>query len=198
MNYGPIHTNSNVICAIDIRVGGIDPIQSDILEVCFLPLNHSYRPHPTITPFNIRMRPSFLVDLKIAKIGRPELSEFEGSMFDQITGCELFERWWENIRHQENKLIMPLVWNWTYIKPWLDNWLGSTYHHYIHDSYREMMSLLNFMNDRADFHGDEPPYKQPTLAQLFCRSDVKLIDRNSLIANCKGYSDVYRYLLLHK
>jgi hypothetical protein len=196
LNWGPIHTNSNVICAVDVRVGGEDATNSDLLEVCFLPLNHSYRPHENFVLFNPKIRPSWKVDKKLARLSNDALEEYKQSSFDSVTARTAFEQWCEHsLKLKHNKKVLPLVWDWTSKKPFIEMWLQSSFGDLIHDSVRDMLPVLNFMNDRADFWGDEIIYKHPTFEQLVKRSEVELIDRNSLGANCKALSDVYRYLL---
>lgn len=196
LRYGPTHTNLNMICALDIRVGGLDPLTSDLLEVCIMPLNHSYRPHQEFPPFNICIRPSFLVDLKIASLNKDRFQEqFVESINDVVKVEELLNYWWGNIRVKPDKRIIPLVWDWPEKKKWLQHWLGETYSEIFHESYRDALPLLNFINDREDYRGEEPPYKFPTFDQLIVRSGMTLLQRNSLMANCKALSDCYRYLL---
>lgn len=199
LNWGPIHANSNVLCVIDIRTGGTDPRESDLLEVCFLPLNHSYKPHPEFPMFNIRMRPSYPVDLKQARLSKDKLVDFKESPLDSIKGGEVFEAWTERLALKEHKKIIPVAWNWIEIQPWIKFWLGDlTYEHYIHESHRDLLVLLNFINDREDYFGSEPPYKHPTFGQLLGRSGVKLFDRNSLPANCVALSECYRHILQNR
>lgn len=197
LRWGPMHANSNVICAIDIRTGGIDPLESDLLEVCFLPLNHSYKPHDEFTLFNLRIRPSFPVNLKYARLNREVFkTDFLESPHDGIKSAELFEYWTERLELKQHKKILPLCWNWAEVKPWLKHWLGLTYDAFIHpESVRDLSTLLNFINDREDYYGNDIPYKQPTFDQLVKRSEVKLFDRNSLTANCLAMSECYRVIL---
>lgn len=197
LSYGPVHVNNNVICAVDIRVGGIDPHQSDLLEVCFLPVNHSYKIHEHFIMFNAKIRPSWPVDAKVAKLGKEALATFRVASQDAVTARSMFEKWCEyTLQLKKYKKIMPLCWDWARIEPYLRIWLGSSYEELIHDSVRDMLSVLNFVNDRSDFWGEEVPFKHPTIGQFIVRSDIDLIERNSLPANCdaliKSYYQVLR------
>jgi hypothetical protein len=196
LRWGPHHLNLNVICAVDVRVGGESPETSDLLEVCFMPLNHSYRPHQEFAPFNICIKPSYPVDLKTARLSKDRFQEqFLTSAFEAVKAVELLEHWWSAIRARPNNQLVCMAWDWTRVQPWLRYWLDPIYSEIISESHRDLVSLLNFINDREDYYGEEPPYKAPTLQQLITRSNVQLIDRNSLLANCKAMSDCYRYLL---
>lgn len=195
--WGPIHSNNNVICAIDIRTGGPDPMRADLLEVCIVPVDHSFRVHSQFGMFHLKIRPSWKVDTKHARISADKFTEFQQSPFDASGAQDLFERWTQTaLGLKKHKKIMPLVWNYEQTRPWLKLWLGdSGYDHFIHENVRDMMTLLNFVNDRYAFYGEEVPYKHPTFGQLTVRSGVSLIERNCLASNCKALIDVYNFMM---
>lgn len=196
LNHGPMHTNLNVIVAVDIRVGGNDPFNSDLLEVCFMPLNHSYRPHPEFGPFNLCIHPSFRVDLKIANLSKPRFeTEFLGATQDGINAAELFGHWWTSIRARPDKKMQFLCWDWASKKPWLENWLDGLYLEIVDPVARDVMTLMEFLNDRNDYHGELPPFPIQTFSAMLNYSGTELLQRNSLMSNCKALSDVYRWFL---
>jgi hypothetical protein len=198
LRYGPHHTNLNMIVAIDIRVGGEDVLCSDLLEVCAMPLNHSYKPHPEFPPFNLPIKPSYPVDLKIAGLSRERFAdEFLSSAHDAIKVGELFCTWWKAIRPKPDKKIIPFVWDWHRVQPWLDFWLGGEYLEIFHETHRELMSVMHFLNDREDYYGNDIFYKMQTFGNVVTNSGTELLMRNNLMANCKALSDCYRSML-HK
>jgi hypothetical protein len=197
LSWGPVHANNNVICAIDIRVGGDDPLRSDLLEVCFLPVNHSYKIHPHFLMFSAKIRPAWPVDGKIARLNQEALATFVTSSQDGVTARSMFERWCEQtLQLKKHKKVLPLVWNWARMVPYLQLWLGSSYEDLIyHESVRDLLAVLNFINDRNDFWGEEVPFKHPRFGEIVNRNDVELIERNSLSANCDAMIKAYNQLL---
>lgn len=196
MYYGPIHTNSNVIAAIDIRVGGESPEMSDLLEICMLPLNHSYKPSSKFAVFTMKFRPSHLIDPKVSGIkSKEDLEVFSSSSYDPIDAQDILNHWIAKLELSKNKKILPLSWNWIDKKPWIKHWLGSEYEMYFDESYRDPLAIINFINDRNDYHGDEIQFKHPTFGQFLNRQGIKLFESNSLIANCVAMSEGYRNLL---
>jgi hypothetical protein len=196
LNYGPMHLNNNILVAIDIRVGATQPLMGDLLEVCFMPLNHSYRPHPEFTPFNLTMKPNFPVDLKVAGLNKPRFDEqYVVGGLDSIKVAELALDWWRRIRAKPDKRLVPVVWDWPSKKPWLEYWLDGEYLEIFADTHRDIMSVMHFLNDRDDYHGTDIRYKVGGFTNLVKGSGLDLIDRNSLMSNCKAISDVYRYML---
>jgi hypothetical protein len=192
--WGPEHLNHNVIVAFDIRRGGTDMFSSDLLEVCFMPLNHSYRPHAEFLPFNMRMKPSFPVDLKHARLSRPALEEFLTALpSDQV--ADLLEHWWKQIREKPEKRAVLLGHDMIYKIPWVQHWLGTLYPEIFHETYRDVTSLMHFLNDRDDYRGDPVRYKQANWRDFCKSSNAPLLDRNSLLLNCKSLSDGYRWML---
>lgn len=196
LHYGPHHLNLNVMVAIDIRVGGTDPLTSDLLEICAMPLNHSYRPHPSFPPFHLPIKPSFQVDLKVANLGKARfMEEYANSAHEAIKVAELFATWWRAIRVKPDKQIVPVIWDWPRIKPWLEFWLDGAYLEIFAETHRDIMSVMHFINDRDDYRGDPIRYVVQTFSGMVSRSNCELLERNSLMANCKALSDVYRFML---
>jgi hypothetical protein len=185
--YGPEHTNSNVICAIDIRTGGPDPTCSDLLEVAFLPVDHSFRFNSSFNLFHVKIRPEWPVDKKYARLSEEKLKEYTYGCPDSVTARTRFEKWTEEtVKLKKYKKIMPLVWDWSSIKPFIQNWLGSSFDDLVHESVRDMLSTLNFMNDRYSYWGEEVIFKHPQFGQLLARMKLGLIETNSVTANCMG------------
>lgn len=196
LNFGPTHNNSNLTCAIDIRVGGTDPSRSDLLEVAFLPLNHSYKVHPQFKLFQMKIRPSWKVDRKIAHLNAENIQDYEKSPFDAVESVGMFCRWADALQLKERKQILPLVWDWAFVKSYLQIWLGEeTFAHYMSESHRDLMGVSNFINDRHDVWGEEVPFKNITLSQVLNRKGIDLIERNSITANCVGLIELNRAFL---
>jgi hypothetical protein len=190
-----VHNNSNLTCAIDIRVGGHEPSTSDLLEVAMIPLNHSYVMHPEFSIFQIKIRPSWKVDKKVARLNADNIEDFEKSPFDGIESADMCARWFETLQMRTRKKIIPLVWDWSHIKPYLQIWLGTWFEEIISDMHREVMSAVNFVNDRCDLWGEEVPVKACNFKQALCRHEIELIENNSLSANCLGLIKLNRSML---
>lgn len=196
INFGPVHNNANLTCAIDIRVGGSDPNCSDLLEVAFLPLDAKYKLHTEFKPFQLKMRPSWPVDKKVAKLNATNIKDYETSPFDQIGGQGLFTRWADSLELRTRKKIIPLVWDWAKVQPYLKMWLGDlTFEHYIFKNSRDLMTVINFINDRGDYWGDEIPFKILKRTNMFTRLNVQLIDENSVVANALAMIESYNLML---
>lgn len=195
--WGPIHCNNNVICAIDVRTGGPNSERADLLEICFLPVNHSFQVSKDFSLFHLKFRPVWPVDKKYAQINDDVLNQHKMSCFDAAKGYELFERWFvDTLGMKQHKKIMPLVWNYETVRPWLKAWMGDFgFEYHIHENYRDCMSLLNWWNDRHAYFGEEVPYKHPTFGQLVTRSGVKLVERNSVPSNCKALVECYHHMV---
>lgn len=198
LNFGPTHVNNNVICVFDIRTGGPDPTKHDLMEISILPLNHSYKPHAKFPLFQIHIKPTYPVDLKYARVSKPEFEEnYQKCPHDTIGSAELFCHWVEKLELHNHKKIFPMAWDWINMKPWIKEWLGpETFDLYIdNEVYRDPMSILNFINDRSDYWNEPIQYVHPTFDQLCVRSNVERFDKNSLSANCLAVSQCYRKML---
>lgn len=196
LRWGPGHCNKNVLCAIDIRVGGTDPGMSDLLELAILPVSHSYGVHQEFKLFHLKMRPSWPVDGKVAGINKEGLQEFMDQPFDTIGGFSMFEAWVERLGLRRGKGLMPLCWDWAFVKPFLKMWMGEeNFNHYINPNVRDLQTVLNVVNDRYFFWHEPVPIVHPKRQTLYHRLGVELIDKNSCVAQCKGMVDAYKTLL---
>lgn len=195
--FGPQHVNSNVICAIDIRVGGKDPLTSDLLEICLIPVNHSYKKHAHFIPFNLRAKPGFPVGRE-AKLNAQEVEEWQQLPFDSVDTGDLFIDWVERLDLPRHKQIIPLCWSWHPMIPWLTHWLGEYNFKYIFSSeYRDIQSVVNYINDKDDYCGRSIKYKIHKFRQAIKDAKVELFDKNSLMSNCMAVIDLYSVLLKH-
>src|SRR4051812_55789 len=107
--WGPEHANSNVICAMDIRVGGPDPDMSDLLEIAILPMSSTYKMHPEFKLFSIKVRPCWPVDNRYSRVSQESLdADYKTSPFDSVGALRVFETWVEEtLQLGKHKKIMP-------------------------------------------------------------------------------------------
>lgn len=189
--YGPIHANNNVICAVEVVQWG--ELGSPV-EVAFYPLDHSFRPNHRFKHFHLKMKPDFPNDETELKKAHQKV--YTEAAYDSLAGYSLFELWVEkDLELKNRKRLQPLVWDWATVRPVLKRWMGDCgFEHHIMDTPRDLMTLLNFVNDRHDRWGETVPYVHPTKNQLFNRSGVKLID-DGLTASALGLAEVYSLML---
>lgn len=193
--WGPVHLNSNSICAIDIRTGGPNAIATDLLEVAIIPVNHSFKMHEEFTPFITKIRPVWKPDWEYAGVSSDKIEQYENAP-DSVRAIEMFENWCEtSLQLKPQKMIYPLVFGWERIAPFLKNWLGFVGEQMITDCIRDNQHLMNFYNDRASIWGDDALFVNNTFAGFLKRLDINLIERNSLLANCKANIDAYNKML---
>lgn len=191
LNWGPMHVNSNLIAAIEIRTDG-----RNILEFCAVPVNHSYERHKKLPPFHIKMRPSWAVDLKVAKLSKEVYkAEYATAILDQVDGRTQFERWCEDIiKLKANKKIMPLTFHWSNKQPVIAEWLGESFKDLVHPQVRDLASLQPFVQDRADFWGGEADIKSTEINAAFNFLHVEL-DRNDIPMRALAIIEAYQKLL---
>lgn len=146
--------------------------------------------------FHARIRPSWPVDTKYAKLSKPALEEYKKSPFDGIGAFNLFEHWIASLGLKTHKKIMPLVWDWASIKPYLQMWAGqSNFEYYFSDVVRDLLPVMAFINDRTDFWGEPIKYPHYRLSQLAVRENIEQIERNSVLSDVKALVDTNVQLL---
>ncbi len=184
--FGPQHLNSNVMCAIDAKFD-----DCNMVEIAFIPMNHSYQVHSTFVPLHLTMRPAFPIDRDRIK---GNLDELNMRTLDMVTGAGMFEHWCKQFL-KFNKKLQPVVYNWAGLHTALYQWLGMSYEECIANEPRDLKTLFNFLKDRMDFWGQSEGHLGNTLSSCLKRIGVDMFDRNSVLANAKGIIEGYSKLL---
>jgi hypothetical protein len=174
------------MCAIDAKFDDLN-----MLEVAFIPMNHSYQIHNHFMPLHLCMRPAFPVDRK--KIKTP-IKELETRTMDMVTGSGMVEHWCKQFLERGKKL-QPVVYNWAGLHVALHQWMGLSYEECISNEPRDLKTLFNFLKDRMDFWGQSEGHLGNTLRSCLAHIGIDTFDRNSVLANAKGIIDGYQKLL---
>lgn len=155
------HINGNVICAIDIRTNGIDYLKNNIIEVAIIPLDFNLKPDGRYIPFNVNMIPYHISNAKFEKDavrsdGRDHY--YVASITAQLSAkkkgvlpsaaADYLDDWFGDFNFGLYKRFMPLAYDYSVIKPFLRQWLGTHNCEYIFDyRYRDIMSTAMAIND---------------------------------------------------
>lgn len=171
------HLNKDLMCALAILTTGPDPKRDSIVHFCLAPLDWTLQTHKSILPFmaHMEMRRS---GMDKDWIGREKIKIIESLKkgIDPYRVADTLEAWKDKFIGQ-TKRIVPLCYNWPFIRPFLEDWLGIETTKYIfQDKVRDLLVIANYLNDRADTKLMGLPYPKPEdftyLAQT-CDADYK-------------------------
>lgn len=195
--WGMGHLNERLMCAIDIAVSGENPEEDTILEIAVLPLSHMLKPHSKILMFNLRMKPEGDKELKASKLGIPQetLVQIILKGMDRYDAADHFINW---VARNDIRQIVPLSFNWNRDSDYLKRWIGYNEFNRIFDwRYRDVLSMSNFMNDRADSCREEIPHAKVDFAYLASLYKVEQFANRTCVNNVAVLAQLYKQMILN-
>ena len=195
-----IHLNGNLLCAIGIETTGTKVGLHDIVQICVMPLDSTIKPHSTLMPFDLVLKPDRLdqIDIEDVKINKLRLANYALTGFDPFEAADLFADWYKTLGLRENKKIMPLAYNWALMRPFLEEWLGTcNFEYHFDERYREIVSTALYLDDRADIEIEQFPFAKVNLQYLTTtlRLPFEPDRKHEAIYSCATIAAVYRELL---
>lgn len=175
------HLNGNILCAIDTETSGLNERIHDLLQIAIVPLNYELKPHPEIIPFTMKFKPIY------PQNATPEAMRVNGMKIEDLilngvphsTGSELFEDWFKRLNLPERKKIMPLGHNYaSFDRRFIVEWLGEeTYNYYFDYHIRDTAAAALYLNDRANFSLEKPPF--PKFNLQYIASQLGVVNQHS-------------------
>ncbi len=189
------YTGHNRLCAVSIKTTGPDSKKNEIIQICAFPLNNQFELSREILPFYsdiLPIRSRQHVNSKYIRNDRyNELLNSNADMPQVV--ATLFDNWMLNkIKLDEDKKLLPVVYNWAWSRPFIKNWLGQlNFDSYFSDKYRDILSIVLFINDYNDRLNRDIPYLKTTLVTLSKTLHVEYKRHDETILQCKSISEVY-------
>lgn len=198
----PKHWNNNLICVVDIETTGLNVDDHEILEIALIVLNAQYEMEKSIRTFNLGMKlikPLENIDEKYVKFNRVELSQLINRGIDKGTAADLLEKWFLELGLPDGKKLQPLVHNWSFVRPFLVDWLGPLNFSFIFDDYvRDLVSIAHFCNDREGFNfGIRYPYPKQNLSYIASQLKIENPSPNRALSDAWTIAQCYQGMLRH-
>ncbi len=195
------HFNENRAVGIGIKTTGKDSKKHEIIQICVFPLTSRFKLATEILPFYTDIKPlKNKEDFEITSSGL--MTEKFNAIINNATttpqiAAEIFDSWMEKqIKMKFGKKLLPVTYNWAFIKPFIKNWLGPiNFDHYFSHEYRDIMSVALFCNDYGDTHTLETLYPKTKLAYICNMLNVEYSRYDDTILNVKSMSEVYQGML---
>lgn len=195
------HFNENMAAGIAIKTTGPDPDIHEIMQICVFPLTSKFELSKKIIPFYTDIRP--VKDEADFMLNKSNLSDDKlKSIFENVQDipqlvAEQFDRWMENkIKLRFSKKLLPVVYNWAYIKPFIRNWLGPiNFNSYFSHEYRDLMSAALYCNDYSDINNHEVIYPKVSLQYITNRLHIDYNRFDDTILIVKSICESYRAMM---
>lgn len=165
------HLNGDVLCAIDTETTGLEAGHNDIIEVAVVPIDSQLDPMKDIVPFVCLIQPkdrypdSWTEEAyKVHGISREHLMKHGVGPW---RAADTFEEWFKRLNIAPEKKIVPLGFNYPFDKNFIFDWLGPKTHQLLFGHrYRDVMPVVNYLNDLAAMELRPAPFPQQGLQNI--------------------------------
>ena len=188
----------NLLCAIDTETTGLDPRRHDIIQIAILPLNDQIQPDKRFMPFNIHIKPSRPenIEAKAMQVNKINLAHLMLHGMDSFQAADLLDEWFEKLRLPLGRKIVPLGQNYAFDREFMREWLGHlNYDHLFHYHYKDTMIAAQYINDRAEIHGNYPPFSKGSLGRIAGVLEIEYQNAHDALADCVIVSECYRRMM---
>lgn len=197
----PWFIHGSQIVSLDVETTGLDPMLHEIFQIACVALDYRYRPRPDVKKFVMAMKPESPENIDyegILKAGysRKKLNLYTMYGLSQQEGVEHFKSWIADLELPPNRKICPLAINWPFDKPFIQHWLGeSLFHNLFHPHVRDLIPVVQFINDLFYMRGLDVPYRQANLSYLCKKLEVENQEHHDALNDAVVTAEVYRRLV---
>lgn len=193
------HWNSNQLCSISIRTNGTNNLSHEIVDICVLILDSELKPYKEFKPFWSEMSPRKPkgYDPETMQISKNDYCRILNNTLDADMMADLFEEWFEKLRLAWRKKLMVLCYDWVFMRPFMERWLGPEHMKYFfHEDVRDLKSFSLLENDKADFHVKRYPFPGTDLAMLARAMGVERRAPHNVLQDAMTIPEIYRRTLV--
>jgi len=193
-----MHTNGNLICAVDVETTGSDPEVHEICQLAILPADADLREITSYPALNLLLKPERpeAADPKALKVSGLTLEKLAKEGLDHVYAQDLFWEWVEGLQLGLGKRMLPLASNWVFDRSMIIKWLGlSGFETAFHPHYRDTQAVALFQNDRFEFFNNEIPFPRVGLPPLGEHFKVDNLQAHDALQDCRQTIGVYRELV---
>ena len=197
------HWNAHQMVALDVETTGTRPFWHEVIQVAAIALDANLNPRKDIMPFDVFLCPEFpeRVDPEAMKVTGLKLDVLIRNGHNTDKAVDMFLDWVEKLElgvtvGGHEKRIIPLAHNWSFDKPFLQDWLGYGTFDYLMDSRaRDTMSLSLMLNDMAAMHAEKVPYSKNHLKWLCGQLDVEHEYAHNALQDCIATAECYKRMI---
>lgn len=196
------HLNRNLLCAIDIKTTGPNPLFDEIYEICIMPIGADGMPFLEINPFYTQICPLKADEFtsnkrRMGPGARKRLTQAINSGIDYGRAIDHLDEWYDNLNMPFRKRIFPMAYNWPLTNAFLYQWLSFVHMSSIFSyEFRDILSDANFLNDYADFHNRRYVFAKVDYSYITSVMHLEHERGNwDTLENCRNIAEVHRLML---
>lgn len=166
---GFVNLNGMLITGIDCETTGLQAGWHDLIEFACIAVDAQVKVMTDVPIFEtlLKLKRPQNIDAGAMAVNGISLEEIERKGMDAHQAADAFVDWFEGLGLKEGKQLCYLGKNWAFDRPFIEDWLGpeNTRRIFWH-RFRDITPIVLWMNDRAEWHGEDPPFPQTSLQQV--------------------------------
>jgi hypothetical protein len=188
--------NSNLMVSIAANTTGRIAGSDEIFEFSAIPLDGKLDPSTMFQGITINLQTDAPKGLKVPKDYYLQVSSRGLSPSD---GAITLLNWFNSLNLPFNKKICPLSWDWSFISPFIRDWLGqNTFDLMFHEEVRDIRAQVLYINDRYRCYATKVQYPFPRLRSVAQKVGVSYNDGTTTRYRALTQARVYHKLLHHE
>lgn len=190
------HFNDNLLCAIDLKLTGLESGEDDFYELAIVPLTYRFLPDTSgkYPLLHFKKRP-INKEKFLNSVPKNKVTTILDGALDHYNSASLFIKWLENLQLGHNRKIMLLGWNVASYVPFLSNWIGEKhYKEYIHDYLRCVEAASLFCNDRSAAFGNIVPIQKNIRTYVLRQLNI-IRESDDCLSMCQYLSLAYKKMV---
>ena len=198
-----IHLNGHPLCVVDTETTGTRPGYHEIIQLTALPVDNNLKIPDNVAPFDMYIRPenpNRMEPEALRKFGKDNWNNVMQHGMPGEKVHDLFYEWaFNKLGVQEGKRITPMAHNWPFDAGFLKEFFGfEPFNAFFDSRVRDTMSVACFMNDQADFDGENIPFPENLRLSHLARKLGIEVDKDMLhnsLYDCQITLEVYKAMI---
>ncbi len=204
----PEHFCTCPMAAVTIKTTGPRGFHNDLVGITVMPLGLDMRPTDDLLPMSLTFCPKRPENF--SKFGKPVVSKAElVQIIDRgvmpSSGKEKFHAWYKSLSLKPNKRIIPLVWDWSKTRPFIEDFFGYTkgvpiMDEYFSDETRSLRQVTSYLNDVSWAQSYPYPFvfQDNRLSRTITSCDDLYDDPLTTYGECLNLATAFRNLIAIK
>lgn len=203
----PEHFCTCPMVAMTIKTTGERFYYNDIVSLTMIPVDETFRPSDVFMPLHLEFCPKRPKNYKIGggknnKITSVALTSILERGTLPHSAVEKFDAWFRGLNLKPNKRLIPLVWDWSDIRPFLDDWFSITdkpsiMFDYFNNESRSLRHITSYLNDVAWSQSYPYPFvfQDNRLSRTITSCDDTYEDPHTTYGECQNLLIAFRNLV---
>lgn len=179
--------NGNIICSIGLKVTGNDPIEDEIYQLCFLPLDKN------LNPMSNKL---FERTIEVRRLNQEKIKQKSHIMpREPYRVYDEFEMWFEETLKEGQ--VLPLTYDWQVNRRYIERFFNPLgYELFFHKTVRDIKNIATYLNDLTESNDRIPlPFPKDTFRYVANNCYVDLSKDYTALEMAKVTAECYKKMV---